>query len=92
MKGNSKYQEPFRELLAGVKQQENGIELAPEFPSEISSRIGRKPTVIGAGYRYGIPVSGAKEWSSKTLRLFWRRVFLESECRIGIRQSVFLTE
>ena len=44
--------EPFRELLAGVKQQGNGIELALELPSEIYSRTGRKPIVIRAGYRY----------------------------------------
>ena len=32
--GNSKYGKPFRELLAGVKQRGNRIELALEFPSE----------------------------------------------------------
>lgn len=52
MIGKSKYLEPSRELLVGVKQWGRGIELALEFPSEIKSRIGRKPIVIGVGYRY----------------------------------------
>lgn len=34
MKGSSRYPEPFRELLGGAKRQANGIELAPELPSE----------------------------------------------------------
>lgn len=47
MKGNSRYQELSRELLAGVKQQEIGIELAPEFPSEIRVGSDESPSLAG---------------------------------------------
>jgi hypothetical protein len=60
VKRNSKYPEPYRELLDGEKQQGNDIELSLEFPSEIKSRKGRRPIVIGAGYRSITPVSGLK--------------------------------
>jgi len=90
VKGNSRYPEPFRELLAGVKQQGNGIELALELPSEIYSRTGRKPIVIRAGYRYDWPVSGLKKSGLLILRLFWRRFF----CRIShsIREDLSVSE
>jgi hypothetical protein len=63
MKGNSKYQEPSREPLAGVKRQEIGIELAPEFPSEIKVGSDESPSLPGQDIGITKPVSGAKEWS-----------------------------
>jgi hypothetical protein len=47
MKGSSRYPEPFRELLAGAKQQGNGIELAPELPSEIRVGQDESPSLSG---------------------------------------------
>jgi hypothetical protein len=45
--GNSKYGEPFRELLAGAKQRGSCIELALEFPSESAVGQDESPSLQG---------------------------------------------
>jgi hypothetical protein len=45
--GNSKYREPFRELLVGVKQRGRCIELALEFPSENAVGQDESPSLQG---------------------------------------------
>jgi len=60
MKGSSRYPEPSRELLVGAKQQENGIELAPELPSEITVGQDEGPSLSGQDIGRIAPVSGCK--------------------------------
>jgi len=75
VKGNSRYPEPYRELLAGAKQQGNSIELAPELPSETVVGPDEGPSLSGQDIGTIAPVSGLKKSGSSVLRLFWRRFF-----------------
>lgn len=60
MKRNSRYQEPSRELLAGVKRQGIGIELASEFPSEIEVGSDGSPPLTGQDIGMAYPYPGQK--------------------------------
>ncbi len=81
MIGNSKYGKPFRELLAGVKQWGNRIELALEFPSENVVGQDESPSLQGQD------IGTACIWSKRVVIIpssLWRRFFCYPAMNSGV--------